>query len=58
MLTEMQVKNARAKERDYKLADSEGLYLYVTAKGHRSWRMKYRLADKEPGKERRLVPGT
>ncbi|MCE2842782.1 MAG: Arm DNA-binding domain-containing protein, partial [Novosphingobium sp.] len=40
MLTEMQVKSAKAKERDYKLADSEGLYLYVTAKGHRSWRMK------------------
>lgn len=53
MLTEMQVKNARSKERDYKLADSEGLYLYVTAKGHRSWRMKYRFA----GKERRLVLG-
>ena len=47
MLTEMQVKNAKAKERDYKLADSEGLYLYVTAKGHRSWRMKYRFAGKE-----------
>jgi hypothetical protein len=53
MLTEMQVKSAKAKERDYKLADSEGLYLYVTAKGHRSWRMKYRFA----GKERRLVLG-
>jgi hypothetical protein len=25
MLTEMQVKSAKAKERDYKLADSEGL---------------------------------
>ncbi|WP_088306723.1 Arm DNA-binding domain-containing protein [Novosphingobium sp. B 225] len=53
MLTEMQVKNAKARERDYKLADSEGLYLYVTARGHRSWRMKYRFA----GKERRLVLG-
>ena len=53
MLTEMQVKNAKARERDYKLADSEGLYLYVTAKGHRSWRMKYRFV----GKERRLVLG-
>lgn len=25
MLTEMQVKNTKVKERDYKLADSEGL---------------------------------
>lgn len=54
MLTDIQVKNAKAKERDYKLADSEGLYLFVTTKGHRSWRMKYRFA----GKERRLVLGT
>jgi hypothetical protein len=53
MLTEMQVKNAKAKARDYKLADSEGLYLIVTAKGHRSWRIKYRFA----GKKRRLVLG-
>ncbi len=54
MLTEMQVKNAKTRDKDYKLADSEGLYLYVTAKGHRSWRMKYRFA----GKERRLVLGS
>jgi hypothetical protein len=53
MLTEMQVKNAKAKERDYKLADSEGLYLFVTAKGHRSGRIKYRFA----GRERRLALG-
>ena len=53
MLTEMQVKNAKARDKDYKLADSEGLYLFVTTKGHRSWRMKYRFA----GKERRLVFG-
>jgi len=40
MLTEMQVKNAKARAKDYKLADAEGLYLFVTAKGHRSWRLK------------------
>ncbi len=53
MLTEMQVRNAKGRDKDYKLADSDGLYLFVTAKGHRSWRMKYRFA----GKERRLVLG-
>ncbi len=53
MLTEVQVKNAKAKDKDYKLSDSEGLYLFVTTKGHRSWRMKYRFA----GKEGRLVFG-
>lgn len=54
MLSEMAVRNAKPKERDYKLADSEGLYLFVTRSGHRSWRFKYRFADKE----RRLVFGS
>ncbi len=54
MLTEIVVKNAKAKDKDYKLADFEGLYLYVTKSGHRSWRLKYRFA----GKERRLVLGS
>jgi hypothetical protein len=54
MLTELTIKNAKAKDKDYKLSDSEGLYLYVTKFGHRSWRMKYRFA----GKERRLVLGS
>ena len=53
MLTEMQVRNAKGRDKDYKLADSDGLYLFVTAKGHRSWRIKYRFA----GRERRLVLG-
>ncbi len=53
MLTEMQVRNAKGRDKDYKLADSDGLYLFVTAKGHRSWRMKGPFA----GKERRLVLG-
>jgi len=53
MLTEIQVKNAKARSKDYKLADFEGLYLFVTVKGHRSWRMKYHFA----GKERRLLFG-
>jgi Arm DNA-binding domain len=47
----MQVRNAKSRDKDYKLADSDGLYLFVTAKGHRIWRMKYRFA----GRERRLV---
>ena len=39
MLTEMQVKNAKARDADDKLADSEGLYLFVRTKGYRSWRI-------------------
>lgn len=53
MLTELAIKNARPKDKDYKLADAEGLHLYVTRAGHRSWRLKYRFA----GKERRLILG-
>lgn len=54
MLSEMAVRQAKAKDKAYKLSDSEGLYLYVSKAGHRSWRLKYRFA----GKERRLVLGS
>lgn len=53
MLSEVAVRQAKPKDKDYKLSDSEGLYLYVTKTGKRSWRLKYRFA----GKERRLVFG-
>lgn len=54
MLTDTAARNARAKDKDYKLADSGGLYLFVTTKGHKSWRFKYRFG----GKEKRLVFGS
>ena len=54
MLSEIAVRQARARDKDYKLSDSEGLYLYVSKSGHRSWRLKYRFA----GKERRLIFGS
>jgi Arm DNA-binding domain len=53
MLSELAVRQAKAKDKDYKLSDSEGLYLFVAKSGRRSWRLKYRFA----GKERRLVLG-
>lgn len=53
MLTVIAVKAAGPKDKDYKLADGGGLYLYVTTRGHRSWRWKYRFG----GKEKRLVLG-
>lgn len=53
MLTDLQVRKAKPCEKDYKLADSGGLYLFVTKKGAKSWRLKYRFA----GKEKRLVFG-
>ncbi|WOK36741.1 Arm DNA-binding domain-containing protein [Sphingomonas sp. C3-2] len=53
MLTDLQARKAQARDKDYKLSDSGGLYLFVTAKGAKSWRLKYRFA----GREKRLVFG-
>jgi integrase len=52
-LSDVQARKAVAGEKDYKLADSNGLYLFVTAKGFKSWRWKYRFG----GKEKRLTFG-
>jgi integrase len=54
MLTDLQCKRAKAGEKDFKLADARGLYLFVTKSGFRSWRWKFRFA----GKEKRLVLGS
>ena len=53
MLTDMKARQAKPREKDYKLADSRGLYLFVTRHGFKSWRMKYRFG----GKEKRLTFG-
>ena len=47
MLTDKQVKAAKPKEKPYRLADRNGLSLFVTAAGHKSWRYKYRFGGKE-----------
>lgn len=54
MLTDAAARTATGRDKDYKLKDSGGLYLFVTTTGHRSWRLKYRFA----GKEKRLVFGS
>jgi len=53
MLTDVACRKAKPAAKPYKLADSRGLYLYVTPTGYKSWRWKYRLA----GREKRLVFG-
>lgn len=52
-LTDDKVKKALPREKDQKVADSGGLYLFVTKRGHKSWRLKYRFG----GKEKRLLLG-
>lgn len=47
MLTDTAIKRATPGERDYKMADSGGLFLLVTAAGGKLWRWKYRFDGKE-----------
>lgn len=53
-LTQLQIRNAKPKDRPYKLADGGGLYLEVTPAGGKLWRMKYRQSN---GKENKLHLG-
>jgi len=53
-LTDMRVKNARPKEKAYKLADGGGMYLEITPSGSKLWRMKFMQSS---GKESRLSFG-
>jgi integrase len=46
-------KNTKGKEKPYRLADGEGMYLEVRPNGSRLWRLKYRIN----GKEKRLSFG-
>lgn len=46
-LNDMKVRNAKAKEKFYKLTDGDGLYLHVTEKGGKLWRFRYRFDGKE-----------
>ncbi len=52
-LTNLQCKNAKPKEKAYRLAAGRGLYLEVAKNGSKYWRMKYRFN----GKEKRLAFG-
>ncbi len=42
-LTDVAVRGAKPRDKEYKLADSAGLYLLVTPAGGRLWRLKYRM---------------
>jgi len=52
-LTDIAIRNARPKEKPYKVADAQGLYLLVNPKGSKLWRVKYRMN----GTERKLAIG-
>lgn len=52
-LTDIAIRTAKAGPKDYKLADSGGLYVLVTPAGGKLWRLKFRV----DGKERKLTIG-
>ncbi len=49
----MQQRNAKPREKSYRITDAKGMYLEVTPTGDKYWRMKYRFG----GKEKRLAFG-
>ncbi|MDP3669153.1 MAG: integrase arm-type DNA-binding domain-containing protein [Telluria sp.] len=53
-LTDIQLRNAKPKDKPFKLSDGGGLYVEVTPGGAKLWRMKVRQAN---GKESRLSFG-
>jgi integrase len=46
-LSDMAAKNAKPKDKPYKLADGRGMYLHVMPNGSKYWRLKYRYGGKE-----------
>ncbi|MEL7454173.1 MAG: integrase arm-type DNA-binding domain-containing protein [Pseudomonadota bacterium] len=46
-LTDMKIRNLKPKEKPYKVADGEGLYIQVTPNGSKLWRCRYRFGGVE-----------
>jgi integrase len=46
-LTDAKAKNAKPRDKDYRLSDGHGLYLFVTTEGAKLWRWRYRFEGKE-----------
>jgi integrase len=53
-LTDVQIRNAKPTEKPRKLPDMEGLYLFLSTAGGKSWRLDYRFS----GKRKTLTFGT
>jgi hypothetical protein len=46
-LTDIQPKNAKRKEKPYKLADGGGMYLLINPDGSKYWRLGYRFSESQ-----------
>lgn len=53
-LTDTQIKNAKAKEKDYTLSDGNGLQLVIKSDGRKIWEVRYTL----DGKPKKTTAGT
>ena len=53
-LTDIAIRNAKARPKPYKLADALGLFVLVQPSGGKLWRLKYRV----DGREKKLGFGT
>lgn len=53
-LSDAKIRSLKSAERDFKVADFDGLYVLVKSNGKKSWRFKYRIG----GKEKLLVIGS
>ncbi|MGI6638400.1 MAG: tyrosine-type recombinase/integrase [Desulfobulbus sp.] len=54
MLTAIQARNAKPREKAYKLNDGKGLFLHIATSGKKTWRYRYELP---PGRESTFVIG-
>lgn len=46
-LTDLEVKNAKSKDRPYKLNDGKGLFLHISPSGKKTWRYRFKIAGTE-----------
>ena len=46
-LTDVTVRSAKPRDRDYKLSDAAGLYVLITVRGSKLWRLAYRFNGKQ-----------
>jgi hypothetical protein len=47
MLSDLAIRQAKPRERDYKLTDYDGLHLLVRPTGTKLWRLSYRFVGKQ-----------
>ncbi len=57
MLTDVKIRQAKPRDKTYKLSDGRGLYIEVSTNGSKYWRYKYRVTANGKRREKRLSLG-